>query len=69
MIEDAEAALAPTLAYIPKQQRFEALAQFLDAIKFVLTDDKGLWTPAQFDEVIAIQQAGLRHPSWPKPGC
>ena len=53
MIEDAEAALAPTLAYIPKQQRFEALAQFLDAIKFVLTDDKGLWTPAQLDEVIA----------------
>nr|WP_315464531.1 thioredoxin [uncultured Rhodoferax sp.] len=53
MIEDAEAALAPTLAYIPKQQRFEALAQFLEAIKFVLTDDKGLWTPAQFDEVIA----------------
>ena len=56
MIEDAEAALAPTLAYIPKQQRFEALAQFLDAIKFVLTDDKGLWTPAQFDEVIATNK-------------
>ncbi|WP_296510107.1 thioredoxin [Rhodoferax sp.] len=56
MIEDAEAALAPTLAYIPKQQRFEALAQFLDAIKFVLTDDKGLWTPAQFDEIIATNK-------------
>ncbi|MDH4449348.1 MAG: thioredoxin [Rhodoferax sp.] len=56
MIEDAEAALAPTLAYIPKQQRFEALAQFLDAIKFALTDDKGLWTPAQFDELIAANK-------------
>ena len=56
MIEDAEAALAPTLAYIPKQQRFEALGQFLDAIKFALTDDRGTWGQAQFEALIAANK-------------
>jgi len=53
MIDDAEAALAPALAEIPRQIRFEALGQFLDAIKFVVTDDRGTWTPGQFDALIA----------------
>ncbi|HQC86694.1 MAG TPA: thioredoxin [Rhodoferax sp.] len=53
MIDDAEAALAPALAEIPRQIRFEALGQFLDAIKFVVADDRGTWTPEQFDALIA----------------
>jgi len=56
MIEDAEAALAPALAAIPKQLRFEALGQFLDAIKFVVTDDRGTWTTEQFDALIAANK-------------
>ncbi|MBK6591996.1 MAG: thioredoxin [Burkholderiales bacterium] len=53
MLDDAEAALAPALAEIPRQLRFEALGQFLDAIKFVMTDERGTWAPAQFDALIA----------------
>jgi putative thioredoxin len=56
MLEDAEAALAPTLAEIPRQIRFEALGQFLDAIKFVVTDDRGTWTSEQFDALIATNK-------------
>jgi putative thioredoxin len=56
MLEDAEAALAPALAEIPRQLRFEALGQFLDAIKFVVTDDRGVWTPDQFDALIATNK-------------
>jgi putative thioredoxin len=56
MIEDAEAALAPTLAYIPKQLRFEALSQFLASIRFVLEDDRGTWEIAQFDALIAANK-------------
>ncbi|WP_293663249.1 thioredoxin [Rhodoferax sp. OV413] len=53
LIEEAGAALQPALAAIPRQIRFEALGQFLDAIRFALTDDRGLWTPEQFDALIA----------------
>ncbi len=56
MLEDAEAALAPALAEIPRQLRFEALGQFLDAIKFVTTDARGTWAPAQFDALIAANK-------------
>ncbi len=56
MLDDAEAALAPALAEIPRQLRFEALGQFLDAIKFVMADDRGTWTVAQFDELIATDK-------------
>jgi putative thioredoxin len=56
LLEDAEAALAPKLTEIPRQLRFEALGQFLDAIKFVVTDDRGLWTPEQFDALIATNK-------------
>ena len=56
LIEEAEAALHPALAAIPRQIRFEALGQFLDAIRFALTDDRGLWTPEQFDALIAANK-------------
>ncbi|MDE2419303.1 MAG: thioredoxin [Burkholderiales bacterium] len=56
MLDDAEAALAPALAAIPRQIRFEALGQFLDAIKFVVTDDRGTWTSGQFDALIATNK-------------
>ena len=53
LIGDAEAALAPALAAIPRQIRFEALEQFVHAIRFVTTDDRGGWSIAQFDTLIA----------------
>lgn len=56
MIEDAEGALAPALAAIPKQIRFEALGQFIDAIKFVTADARGAWAPEQFDALIATNK-------------
>jgi putative thioredoxin len=56
MIEDAEAALAPALAAIPRQIRFEALGQFIDAIKFVAADARGAWTSEQFDTLIATNK-------------
>jgi putative thioredoxin len=51
--EEAEAALAEPLAREPKVLRFEALGQWLDALKFVEQDDRGNWTLAQFDQKIA----------------
>jgi putative thioredoxin len=56
MIDDAEAALAPALAAIPRQIRFEALGQFIDAIKFVVIDARGAWAPEQFDALIAANK-------------
>ena len=54
--DDAQAALAPALSAIPRQIRFEALEQFLDAIRFVATDPRGAWTLAAFDEQIAANR-------------
>lgn len=56
MLEDAEGALAPALAEIPRQLRFEALHQFLSSIQFVMKDDRGTWTMAQFDALIAANK-------------
>jgi putative thioredoxin len=56
MLEDAEAALAPAMAAIPRQLRFEALKQFLDAIQFVSTDARGAWAIEQFDALIAANK-------------
>jgi putative thioredoxin len=56
MIDDAEAALAPALAAIPRQIRFEALGQFIDAIKFVVVDARGAWAPEQFDALITTNK-------------
>jgi putative thioredoxin len=56
LLDDAAAALAPKLTEIPRQLRFEALGQFLDAIQFVVHDDRGAWTPEQFDALIATNK-------------
>jgi putative thioredoxin len=56
MLDDAEAALAPALAAIPRQLRFEALEQLLDAIKFVTTDPRGTWASEQFDALTATNK-------------
>ena len=56
MLDDAEAALEPALKAIPRQIRFEALEQFLDAIRFVESDERGGWTPEQFDALIAANK-------------
>jgi putative thioredoxin len=56
MLDDAQAALAPALAEIPRQIRFEALHQFLDAINFVTTDARGTWAAEQFDAAIAANK-------------
>ena len=56
LIEEAEAALVPTLTHIPKQLRFEALTQFVASIRFVLEDERGTWTMAQFDALIAANK-------------
>lgn len=50
---EAAAALAPALAQIPVQLRFEALAQWLNALEFVTTDPRGQWPLERFDEAIA----------------
>ena len=55
-LDDAAAALAPALAAIPRQLRFEALGQFLDAINFVMSDPRGTWGPDQFDALIAANK-------------
>ncbi len=56
LLEDAEAALAPALAAIPRQLRFDALEQFLNAIKFVTTHAQGTWPIEQFDTLIAANK-------------
>ncbi len=56
MLEDAGAALAPALAEKPRQLRFEALGQFLNAINFTMRDERGTWAPAQFDALIAANK-------------
>ena len=56
MLDEAQAALEPALAQIPRQLRFEALNHFLGAIQVVATDSRGAWTPAQFDELISANK-------------
>ena len=56
LLEDAEAALAPALAAIPRQLRFDALEQFLNAIKFVAIHVQGTWSTEQFDTLIAANK-------------
>jgi len=55
-LDDAAAALAPALAAVPRQLRFEALSQFLDAIGFVMNDPRGTWDAEQFDALIAANK-------------
>ena len=54
--EEAEAALAPKLTEIPRQLRFDALGQWLDAIKFIATSQYATWDEARFDERIAANK-------------
>jgi putative thioredoxin len=49
----AEAALAPALAQIPLQLRFEALHHWLLSLQFATTDERAQWTLEQFDTAIA----------------
>ena len=52
-LEEAASALAPGLSQIPLPLRFEALAQWLNALEFVSNDPRGDWSLEQFDEHIA----------------
>ena len=56
MLDDAESALAPALAEIPRQLRFDALHHFLSAIQFVVADARGEWPLEQFDALIAANK-------------
>jgi putative thioredoxin len=49
----AEAALAPALAQIPMQLRFDALHHWLLSLQFATTDERAQWTLEQFDAAIA----------------
>ena len=55
-LDSADQALAPTLTAIPKQLRFEALLQWIAALRFAQTDAMGAWPVAQFDEKIALNK-------------
>jgi len=52
-LDAAQAALAPALAQVPLQLRFDALHQWLQALQFVATDPRGQWALEQFDALIA----------------
>jgi putative thioredoxin len=52
-LESAEAALAPALAQIPRQLRFDALLHWLQALQFATTDPRAQWSLEQFDAVLA----------------
>ncbi len=51
--EEAEVALAPAMAQIPLQLRFEGLSHWLNALLFTANDPRGHWSLTQFDEAIA----------------
>lgn len=53
LFEEAQTALAPALAQIPVQLRFDGLNRWLQALVFVDGDPRGQWTVAQFDVQIA----------------
>ena len=55
-VDTAQAALAPALVQIPRPLRFEALNQYLAAVRFALTDDQGTWDAGRFDEKIAANK-------------
>jgi putative thioredoxin len=52
-LDEAAAALAPMLAQIPLQLRFDALNYWLQALEFVNIDSRGGWNLDQFDGLIA----------------
>jgi putative thioredoxin len=52
-LDTAHAHLAPALAQIPLQLRFEALSYWLQSLQFVSSDERGNWQTEQFDALIA----------------
>ncbi len=52
----AQTALAPALAQIPLQLRFEALKHWGEALHFAHTDERAHWTLDQFDAAIATNK-------------
>jgi putative thioredoxin len=52
-LAEAAAVLAPAMAQIPVQLRFEALNQWFNALEFITTDARGHWDLAKFDELIS----------------
>jgi putative thioredoxin len=55
-LAEAAAALAPAMAQIPLQLRFEALQQWLNALEFTSNDARGRWRLEQFDELISTNK-------------
>ena len=55
-LEEAEAALQPTLKYIPSQLRFEALAQWIAALNFAADSAADAGTIAELDAKIAANK-------------
>jgi putative thioredoxin len=53
LFEEAQTALAPALAQVPVQLRFDGLNRWLQALVFVDGDPRGQWSVAQFDAHIA----------------
>ena len=51
-LDKAQAALAPALAQIPLQLRFEALHHWGQALHFANTDERAHWQLSQFDALI-----------------
>ncbi len=51
-VDKAQTALAPALAQIPLQLRFEALNHWGQALLFAHTDERAHWQMAQFDALI-----------------
>jgi putative thioredoxin len=56
LFEEAQAALAPKLSEIPMGLRFSALAQWLEALKFTVSDARATWSMEQFDALIAANK-------------
>jgi putative thioredoxin len=54
--EEAEALLREPLKRIPLALRFDALARWLDALKFVDADERGNWPLEDFDALIAANR-------------
>jgi len=48
-LEAAQAALAPAMAQIPLQLRFDALHHWLGCFQYVTNDPKGAWTTEQYE--------------------
>lgn len=55
-LQEAEAALASKLTEIPVKLRFEALSQWLGAIKHIANSSYAPWTPDQFEAAIAANK-------------